>query len=501
MQRPLIMVAITGLAVLGAAAAAGAIWYERPTRLTVAVAQSDEPDSALIDSATRLLKRSHNAVRLQLQIVDSHKAAAEAVDAHRADLAVIRTDVAIPADAQTVVILHRDSAVLVAPASSGLKGIADLPGHAIGILHMGAGNRSLLSTLLAEADLRPDSVTEVELRPEEVDGALRAKRVAAVMAVDVISSASLRAIVRTVSAIDGAAAPAPAVAPSPPPPPAKVAGRVDGKPAPKPVAKETVKAKVAPKADKDDDDDDAAEPAKATVVFIPVAEAEAIAERSPAYEKTEVVRGIFGGTPPRPAKGYDTLSITHRLVANENVSPDLVAGLTRFFLTEKSPIAATAPIAMRIEAPSTDKGASLPVHAGSAAYIDDDEQTFFDKYSDMIYIGAMLIGVLASGITAVMGRLGGTRASALEDSVHRLVEMMGAARAASCAEELDALQVEADSLMGLVLQAASASGDDRRLAAFGLALDQVRAAVRDRRAQIGTEPKPVAVVPMSLAAE
>ena len=62
---------------------------------------------------------------------------------------------------------------------------------------------------------------------------------------------------------------------------------------------------------------------------------------------------------------------------------------------------------MRIEAPNTDKGAALPVHAGSAAYIDDDEQTFFDKYSDMIYIGAMLLGVLASGATAVMGRLRG----------------------------------------------------------------------------------------------
>ncbi len=236
-------------------------------------------------------------------------------------------------------------------------------------------------------------------------------------------------------------------------------------------------------------------------MFIPVGEAEAIAERSPAYEKTEVLRGIFGGTPPRPAKDYDTLSITHRLVANENVSQDVVASLARFLLTEKGPIAATAPIAMRIEAPSTDKGASLPVHAGSAAYIDDDEQTFFDRYSDMIYIGAMLIGVLASGVTAVMGRLGGTRSSALEVAVHRLVEMMGAARAAASADELDALQAEADRLTADVLHGPATGSDDRRLTAFGLALDQVHAAVRDRRAQIGSGPKLGEVVTMPLAAE
>jgi TRAP-type uncharacterized transport system substrate-binding protein len=491
MQRPLLLVVIGGLAASGAAVAAGALWYERPTRLTVAVSQTDEPDRALIDSATRLLKRSRNPVRLQVQLVENAKAASEAVDAHRADLAVIRTDVAIPGDAQTVVILHRDAAVLVAPASSGLKGIADLPGHAIGVLRMGAGNRSLLSTMLAEADLSPDSVVQVELKPEEVEGALRAKRVAGVMAVDVVSSSALRAIVRTVAAIDPPAAAAPA--------PAKPGAR--GAKAGRTAAKAGAKGKAPPPKDDDDDDKDEAELAKGTVVFIPVAEAEAIAARSPAYEKSEVLRGIFGGTPPRPGKDYDTLSITHRLVANEDVSQDLVGGLTRFFLTEKGPIAATAPIAMRIEAPSTDKGASLPVHAGSAAYIDDDEQTFFDRYSDMIYIGAMLVGVLASGITAVMGRLNGARSSALEGVVHRLVEMMAAARAAGSAEELDALQEEADRLMTAVLDGAASGSDDRRLAAFGLALDQVRAAVRDRRAQIGAEPKPAEAVAMRLAAE
>ncbi|WP_237479670.1 ABC transporter substrate-binding protein [Lichenibacterium dinghuense] len=497
MQRPLMLAAFGAVAALGAAAAGGALWYERPTRLTVAVSQNDEPDRALIDSAARLLKRSHNPARLQIQLVEDAKAASEAVDARRADLAVIRTDVAIPGDAQTVVILHRDSAVLVAPASSGIKTVADLPGHTVGVLRMGAGNLSLLANVLAEADLKPDSVATVQLKPDEIEAALRSHRISAVMAVDVLSNSALRAIVRTVSTID----PPPAAAP-PPPAPAKAGAKPAAKPAKGKAPPAAKPARIA-KADKGDDEeeDDEAEPAKGTVVFLPISEAEAIASRSPAYEKTEVLRGIFGGTPPRPGKDYDTLSITHRLVANENVSQDLVAGLTRFFLTEKGPIAATAPIAMRIEAPSTDKGASLPVHAGSAAYIDDDEQTFFDKYSDMIYIGAMLLGVLASGVTAVMGRLSGTRTPQLELDVARLIALMGEARAAASSEELDALQGEADQLMARALDGSLPRVDDRRLAAFGMALDQVRAAVRDRRAQIGLAPKPAEIVVMPLAAE
>lgn len=482
MHRPLILIVVGAAMAILAALAGWALWYERPTRLTVAVSRSDEADRALMDSAARLLKRSRNAARLQIEAVDDPAAAAAAVDAGKADLAVIRTDIAIPADAQTVVILHRDSALLVTPASSGLKAVADLPGHTIGVVRMGAGNRGLIATVLTEADLKPDSVTLVDLKPEDVERALRAKTISAVMAVDVMSSGALRDIVRAVAAVD---------------PPAAVAAP-KAKPPSKPTAKAASKAKVKDGKKSDDDEDDEV---KSAAVLIPIGEADAIAGRSPAYEKTEVVRGTFGGTPPRPTEAYDTLSITHRLVANENVSQDLISGLTRFFLTEKGPIASTAPIAMRIEAPNTDKGAALPVHAGSAAYIDDDEQTFFDKYSDMIYIGAMLLGVVASGATAVMGRLNGARSGSLDASVGRLVEMLALVRKAPSGGTLDDLQAEADAMLAKALDTRSpVGGDDRRLAVFSLALDQVRVAVRDRRAQL-TVPHGPAPSIMARAAE
>ncbi len=52
--------------------------------------------------------------------VESAAAAAAAVDDGQADLAVIRTDVAIPSHAQTVIILHRDVALLAAPGGSAI---------------------------------------------------------------------------------------------------------------------------------------------------------------------------------------------------------------------------------------------------------------------------------------------------------------------------------------------------------------------------------------------
>ncbi len=166
-------------------------------------------------------------------------------------------------------------------------------------MHRGPGNQELIGTALAQYDIAPDAVKIVSVAPEDVTAALKSKTVDAVMAVDAISSPHLRDIVKAVAA----------------------AG--DGAP-----------------------------------VLIPIEEAEAIAQRSPAYEKMSVVHGAFGGAPPRPADDYDTLAITHRLVANENVAVDTVTALTRFLLSKKQQIAAIVPIAQKMEAPSTDKDAA-----------------------------------------------------------------------------------------------------------------------------------------------
>lgn len=426
MHRPLVILGLGFVAAALLIVAGATVWYERPTQLTVAIASSDGVDSALVGAAEKLLKRGRDTVRLRVRPVDSAAAASAAVDNDDADLAVIRTDVAIPSHAQTVVILHRDVTLLAAPGGSAIAAVSDLAGHTVGIVHRGPGNQELIETALAQYDIAPDAVKIVSLAPEDVTEALKAKTVDAVMAVDAISSPHLRAVVKAVAAA-GEGAP----------------------------------------------------------VLISIEEADAIAQRSPAYEKISVIHGAFGGAPPRPAEDYDTLAITHRLVANENVAADTVTTLTRFLLSKKQQIAAIVPVAQKMEAPSTDKDAAMPVHAGAAAYIDDDEQTFFDKYSDMIYLGAMFLGVMASGATAVLGRLNGRRTASVEESVRRLVEIVRLARNAGSATALDALQDEADELLVAALRVASSTGgDDGRLAVFGLALDQVRAAVRDRRDQL-----------------
>ena len=422
MRLPWIVLAAGGLAAVLLLTGGMAFWYERPTSLSVAVSSRDAEDRDLILAAAAQLKLGREPIRLHLVPAESAAAASAAIDAGQADLAVVRTDIGMPNSGQTVVILHRDAAILLAPASSEIHEIANLAGHKLGVLQSGSGNARLLETALAQYDVPPDSVTTVPLQPDDVAGAIQSKRVDAVMAIDVVSGPLMRDLVKAVASAGG----------GPP-------------------------------------------------VFIPVAEAPAIAQRSPIYESTQIVRGAFGGSPPRPAEEFDTLSVTHRLVASETVAQGAIVDLTRFFLSERSALEAAAPLARRIEAPSTDKGTGLPVHSGAAAYIDDEEETFFDKYSDMIYMGAMVLGVLASGATAMMGRMNLQKAAAIEASTARLIELLALVRAAPSAAVLDGIQGEADHILASAIGDAPAALDERRLAVLGLALGQVRAAIRDRR--------------------
>jgi hypothetical protein len=85
-----------------------------PSVLRVAVGPVASEDARLIAAAGQYLAREHEPIRFKIVAVDGEAESAKAVDEGRADLAVVRTDVAMPEKAQTVAIMHRDAVVLTA---------------------------------------------------------------------------------------------------------------------------------------------------------------------------------------------------------------------------------------------------------------------------------------------------------------------------------------------------------------------------------------------------
>ncbi len=436
-MRRLTLVAICAAFAAIGAAALTLYLYERPTVLRVAVTR-DSDDQEVLAAAAHEFTQSREQLRLKLVVVDSLAESARAFDDERVDLAIVRSDVAMPVSGQTVLIMRRNAAVLVAPAGSALRDVDDLQGHKVGILEVEqagrTGDHALLDAALSQYDVALASVRRVPLTPAELPDAIEQHQVDAVLAVDTPGSASLT---EAVAAVTQAGHGAP--------------------------------------------------------VFIPIDDAKAIAQRLPNFESIEVLRGAFGGAQPKPSASFETLGVTTRLIARHSLNNDVVSDLTELLLNAKPSLAAHVPIANRIEAPPTDKGAALPVHPGTLAYLGDEEQSFFDKYSDFIYIGAMLASLCGTAIATVATRFNRKQNTDLERILQRLLKIIADARAASRVEILDQLEKEADDLLAQALthdwnHALSGS----RLAATDLALNQARQAIAERRGQLAAPRAPFA---------
>jgi DNA-binding transcriptional LysR family regulator len=117
-SNTLLLVLAVGFLVFGAAA--GALYYAlQPVTLRIAVGPSGSDDHKVIVAASGAFVSESRTVRLSLITTDGAVEALALLGAGKADLAVARGDLEMPADAQTVAIVRKNVVVLWAP--SGLR--------------------------------------------------------------------------------------------------------------------------------------------------------------------------------------------------------------------------------------------------------------------------------------------------------------------------------------------------------------------------------------------
>lgn len=444
MGKTILAVVAAALLAIGGGAAA-LYFYNRPEVLEVAVPRVAE-DVRLMNAAEVLFAHQQKQIRLHMVPVADSAAGATLLDSGRADLAVMRGDVAMTTSAQTLAILHRNAILLLAPGGSKLHRIADLRGKRIGVVHEVATmepNTRLLETILAQYDLPLEAVTLVSLSPSEVGEAIKANKVDVVFTAAATQNGLANGIIAAVASAS-----------------------------------------------------------KKPLVFIPIDEAKAISKRFPALDAMEIVQGAFGGDPPRPAAAFDSLSVDVLLMARTALRDSIAAEVTRLFFSHRGAIAKAAPLANSIEAPSTDKDAAIPVHQGAADYFDGAERSFFEKYSDFFYIGAMLLSLVGSGAAALANRFNPDPHEHIERITEKLLELLQSARIAATLSDLDDLEREVDEAVAAMLSDCRSQGlNAPSLHLVTLALDQTRRTIVERRqflaheGQVVNFPAPRSVTP------
>ena len=431
-----LLVLAAGIFIFGAAV--GTLYYVlRPVTLRIAVGPPGSDDQKLIQALAQTFSRDKSAVRLAPITTDGATESIALLTASKADLAVARGDLDMPANAESVAILRKNVVVLWAPSGLPPKGskktptpkikeIADLAGHRVGVIGRTQANVTLLRVILTESGVNPEKVAITQFGTNQLAELTNDPAIDAFMAVGPLNSKITS---------DAIAA--------------------------------TAKARGEPK-------------------FLPIDVSEAIAQKHPLYDAEEIAGSIFGSSPPRPEDKIDTLSVNHLIIAPKTLSDTEVGGFVRQLFTVRQQLAREVPNAAKIEKPDTDKDAALPAHQGAAAYIDGTERTFLEKYTDYIW-GAILV-LSGLGSAGAWLRHYWQRDEREQYTLHRdhLLDLISKVRQAESPEQLTQMQGEADDLLRETLNCydddAIEEGD---LSAIGLALEQFHHAVADRRAAIG----------------
>jgi TRAP-type uncharacterized transport system substrate-binding protein len=450
------------LLLFGSLIGAGLYVESQPTTLRIAVGPPNGEDAHLVQAIAQQLNRDRAGTRLKPVLKENATDSAAAVDSHDAELAVIRRDRGYPREGLAIAVLRENVAVVIVPAAGSLAAVGggtanagkrttrtrtppkkiekieQIAGHTVGVIGHSSGNAELFATVLKQYEIPADKVKVVPLDPDDVKGALRATPVDVIFGAGPVTSAYF----------------ADAIAAS---------GKGDEKPK-----------------------------------LLEIDAAAAIAKRLPVYASAEIKKGVFGGHAPLPEDDLDTISVSHYIVARKSLSDGVAGDITKLLFGVRQSLASEYPAIAQMTKPDTDKDAAVLAHPGAAAFIDDEQKTFFDKYSDFIYLGIMLFSGLGSGAAWL------TSYSRADDRIRRLkalenlLDIASAVRLAQTHEQLDMLRADIDELVRRTMRQVERNAlDESAMVAFSIALNQAQSAVAERRALLTAQ----GVLPVPAVAE
>jgi hypothetical protein len=222
-------------------------------------------------------------------------------------------------------------------------------------------------------------------------------------------------------------------------------------------------------------------------------DAEAIAKTAPEYTAEEVPAGAFRSAPAVPEEGISTLFFDHLLVATRKLPEDQAAALTRSIFESRVPLQAEYPTARLIQAASTEKDAAVPVHPGAAAYYDDSEKTFLERYGDALFYGPMLLSLIGTVALGMYRRLTRDESFALADRLTRLRKIANDAARARTPDQITAYENDLGLMFDELVEKLARGGlTESEISTALMVFRHVSDALGERRRALGNHSPPMA---------
>jgi TRAP transporter TAXI family solute receptor len=439
------------LAVAGTVAVIGAVWgaFYLTTETEYLRIAAAPTDAKFVTALSEQIAAGRHSLNLKYIAANGPQAAADAIKDGKADLAILPSPADNALKAPVVAILRQNVMALIVPApASGKKAkksgkiekIGQLAGRRVGIVSGNEASPDLLRAVLDHYGVPVAKVTVLAIDPKDLTEAIKNNQADVLFVAGASTGAAISEAV-------------------------KAASRNGEAPS-----------------------------------FVAIDQADGIAKRNPAFDSIDIDAGTFGGTPPTPDDSLKSLSFAEYLVARKSDSDSLIGSLAKIIYSSRQALAAAIPGEIKIEAPSTDKDADVVVHPGALAYLNDSQQSFFDRYGDDIFYGMLIFPVFGSALAGLASYLRRDTRTRRLRLLQRVLDLVRKAHAAQSLGELEQLQIEADNLViAIVHQGEREEFEETVRMSFAFALDQLRFAIAARRTAIldhsdnagdATAPKP-----------
>jgi TRAP transporter TAXI family solute receptor len=369
---------------------------------------------------------ARSGIRFQPLVSAGAEDSGRMLEAGSADLAIVRSDLELPASGQAIIVNTKRTLILIVPTRRGsATEFVELKGRRVGVVRWTDPNIPLLRKALAVAEIGENDVTITQVEGREAPDLLAQNKLDAVAIVAQLTAPILSEIMLQMGR--------------------KVPGGVK---------------------------------------VLSIDEAQAIANRVTGTETDDIPAGALGAG--RPAEESETIAVSYITMARTTMSEDLAGRVAKAIMDLKPRVARQMPQAFAATAPDAESGLGIPVHPGAAAHFEGESKTLFERYNEIVTAAFWGVSLVVSGLTAFIAWLRSKKKDAAAVALEAVTALTAEARGANGVAELDAIELKADALVAELSQEAQDSDmTPAALQGIALAMQQLRHAGEVSRRRLG----------------
>jgi len=143
---------------------------------------------------------------------------------------------------------------------------------------------------------------------------------------------------------------------------------------------------------------------KVDVRILEIDQTKAMSLKLPSISAGVIPKGSYQGTPAIPKTDLRSATVQRLLVARSDLNDEVVSDFTRVLFEQRKELLEKSALSSFVEAPSRDKGTSIPIHPGALQYYDRNEPSFLQEQAEPMALMITLLAVMFSGFMQLAKR-------------------------------------------------------------------------------------------------